>query len=121
MKSIFHVSSLKMDYILSVFQLMASFVGSLSMGLAPAVATFVPAVLLYTCGSGIGATWLPVMIAHIEESRIATLCSIVSILETLGVICGVFFLEKAAAKGFQLLDAAMGLPFYVAAVSIKLS
>ncbi|KAF8852504.1 MFS general substrate transporter [Acephala macrosclerotiorum] len=116
MKSKFHVSSLKMDYILSVFQLMASFVGALSMGLAPAIAAFVPAVLLYTSGSGIRATWLPVLIAHIEESRIATLCSIVSILETLGVIGGAFILETAAAKGFQFHDAAMGLPFYIAAI-----
>lgn len=73
--------------------------------------------LVFTTGSGVRATWLPVLISCVNKGSIATLCAIASIVENFGVLMFAPLLALAATKGFSLHGTRMGLPFFCVSVS----
>ncbi|KAH8906841.1 MFS general substrate transporter [Coniochaeta sp. PMI_546] len=109
------VSSVKMDYYLSVFNLAVNTLGALLIGVSQSFAMVVLGALVFTTGTGVRVTWLPVLISCVDKSSIATLCAIASIIEAFGVLGGAPLLGLAAGIGFNLPESFMGLPFFCAA------
>ena len=62
-------------------------------------------------------SWLPVVLASVPKNHVATICSAVSLIETIKALICAPLLQNVLAAGFAYEDWRMGCVFYVATVS----
>lgn len=113
----FRLETTHLNYYGSIVCITALVTACLFLGLAPTLPTFISALLVFSIGTGLRESWLPVVLASIPQDRVATICSMVSLMETVGSLVYSPLLESAQATGFAYGGWIMGMGFYVAFVS----
>ncbi|KAK0649804.1 major facilitator superfamily domain-containing protein [Cercophora newfieldiana] len=108
--------SVKIDHSLTKFNLGANSIGALLIGASPSILCLAMAALVFTTGTGVRVTWLPVLIACVDVSSVATLCAAASVIEYFGVLAFSPLLALATSTGFGFEGTLTGLPFFSVSV-----
>lgn len=101
------------DLLVTRVSLTAVSIGWACIGLSPSVYLFVASLLLETIGAGALYSLRSLLSALVSPPQVALVYSIVSMVDTLGLMFGAPILAGCFTAGLQMGGAGIGLPFYV--------
>ena len=88
--------------------------GLLVLALGKSLVVLVTGLVVYTLGWGLGDSVILYLTSCVDESEIATLLSMVSMMATIGSLATIPILAAAFSKGMELEGLGSGLPFFAA-------
>ena len=95
--------------------------GLLIMGLGKSLTTLITGLIIYTLGWGLGESVTLYLTSRVDESEVATLFSIVSMVSTVGSLAGTPLLAAAFSKEMEIQGVGSGMMFFVAMGAVMMT
>lgn len=111
------ISAIRWDFYVSLTTAFAMTTGASLAGIAGTISMHAIALLVYASGTGLKMSWLSFLLAQTPSDDTALMCSIVSMVVTMGTIAFAPLLQSGLAASFTANWAPGGLPFFEASVS----